>query len=80
MTSTTKKLLEDALRLPAEEREALAGRLFESLDVDDPEAEVAWQKEIEARITELDEGKVKPVPWSEARRMIFGVGDDPSAS
>lgn len=78
MTSTTKKLLEDALRLPADERETLAGRLFESLERDDPDAEVAWQKEIETRITELDEGQVKPIPWSEARRMIFG--DDPSAS
>jgi putative addiction module component (TIGR02574 family) len=72
MSSKTKKLLEEALRLPPAEREALAGRLFDSLEKDDPGAEVAWQAEVERRIAELDQGKVKPIPWAEARRIIFG--------
>jgi putative addiction module component (TIGR02574 family) len=71
MTTQEKKLLAEALRLPSRERESLAGELFDSLEPEDREAEAAWQAEIERRITELDEGKVKPIPWSEARRMIF---------
>jgi putative addiction module component (TIGR02574 family) len=80
MTSKAKKLLDEALRLSPAEREALAGRLFDSLETDDPDAEAAWQAEIERRITELDQGKVKPIPWAEARRTIFGDADDPAES
>lgn len=72
MTSKTKKLLDEALRLPAAERQALAGQLFDSLETDDPDAEAAWEAEIKRRISELDQGKVKPVSWAKARRMIFG--------
>jgi putative addiction module component (TIGR02574 family) len=76
MTSKAKKLLDEALQLSPSEREALAGQIFDSLETDDPDAEGAWQAEIERRITELDQGVVKPIPWSEARRMIFEDADD----
>jgi putative addiction module component (TIGR02574 family) len=76
MTSKANKLLNEALRLPPAEREAMAGRLFDSLERDDQDAETAWQAEIERRIAELDQGKVKPIPWSKARRLIFGDSDD----
>ncbi len=71
MNSKTKKLLDEALRLPPAEREALAGKLFDSLETDDPDAEAAWQTEIARRIADLDQDKVKPIPWTEARCMIF---------
>ena len=68
-----KKVLQEALRLPAEARAALAGRLLESLDGPvDEDAEAAWSKEIARRIDDLDKGKVKTVPWSVARRQIVG--------
>jgi putative addiction module component (TIGR02574 family) len=76
MTSKAKKLLDEALQLSSAEREALAGQIFDSLETDDPDAEGAWQAEIERRITELDQGVVKPIPLSEARRMIFEDADD----
>jgi putative addiction module component (TIGR02574 family) len=76
MKSKTKKLLEEALRLEPAERAALAGELFDSLETNDPEAEAAWEAEIERRIAELDQGKVKPIPWADARRMIFETTDD----
>jgi putative addiction module component (TIGR02574 family) len=76
MTTKAKKLLDEALRLTPAEREALAGQLFDSLETDDPNAEAAWQAEIERRIAELDQGKVKAIPWAEARRLIFGDVDD----
>ncbi len=66
-------LLKEALKLPPEARAALAGYLLESLDQEvDEGAEAAWQVEIDRRLRELDSGKVKPIPWSEARRKIAG--------
>ena len=68
-----KKVLEEALRLPAEARAALAGHLLESLDDSvDEDVELAWSKEIARRIEDLDRGKVKTVPWSVVRRQILG--------
>jgi len=70
----SKQLLEEALRLPAEERAALAGELLDSLDADvDPEAEVAWALEIRARVNEVESGRATTVPWSEARRRIHAA-------
>lgn len=73
MKPSHKKVLQEALRLPAEARAALAGHLLESLDgAVDEDAEAAWSKEIARRIDDLDKGKVKTVPWSVARRQIVG--------
>lgn len=76
MSAKAKKLLEEALQLSPAEREALAGQLFDSLETDNPDAEAAWQTEVEKRIQEMDQGQVKPIPWDEARQMIFGNTDD----
>jgi putative addiction module component (TIGR02574 family) len=78
MASKAKKLLDEALRLSPAERELLAGQLFDSLETNDPDSETAWQAEIERRSADLDQGKVKAIPWAEARRMIFGDADDSS--
>jgi putative addiction module component (TIGR02574 family) len=73
MRLAPKKVLEEALRLPAEARAAIAGRLIESLDDSvDEDAEAAWSKEIARRIDDLDKGKIKTVSWSVARRQILG--------
>ena len=64
------------MRLSSAERATLAGQLFDSLETDDPDAEAAWQAEIQRRVAELDQGKVKPIPWAIARQMIFGDADD----
>jgi len=66
------KLLEEALKLPAEARAALAGFLLDSLDeAIDPDAEAAWEAEIAQRLKDLESGKVRPIPWAEARRAIL---------
>ncbi len=70
----SKQLLLEALRLPEEERAALAGELIESLDTEvDPDAEAAWAAEIRARVSEVESGHAKTVPWSEARRRIHAA-------
>ena len=74
MTEEVSDLLKKALALPAEARAALAGSLLESLeDIVDASAEEAWSQEIARRIEELDSGKVKPIPWAEARRQISAI-------
>ena len=69
-------LLSDALRLPEDQRAALAAALIESLDsAVDEDAETAWSVEIGARIRELEDSHVKTVPWPDARQMI--MADEP---
>ena len=70
--SDPKRLLED-LRLPAEERAALAGALIESLDLEVDEVEAAWSVEIGRRLERVDAGVAKTIPWSEARRRILAA-------
>jgi putative addiction module component (TIGR02574 family) len=66
-------ILKDALKLPPEARAALAGTLLDSLDdTVDPDAESAWKAEILLRLKEIDQGKVKLMPWPEARTKISG--------
>ena len=73
MRSDVTRLLEEALKLPPDARAALAGSLIESLDETvDENAEAAWAEEIRRRLEELDAGRSKPIPWSQARRMILG--------
>jgi putative addiction module component (TIGR02574 family) len=72
MKRDTAKILEEALKPPIEARAALAGSLLESLDeVVDENVEATWADEIARRVDELNTGKVKTVPWSEARRRIL---------
>ena len=66
-------ILKEALKLPPEARAALAGTLIDSLDdTVDRDAESAWEAEILFRLKEIDEGKVRLMPWSEARTKISG--------
>jgi putative addiction module component (TIGR02574 family) len=74
MNRDVSELLERALALPPEARAALAGSLLDSLDATvDVSAEEEWSKEIARRIEEIDSGKVKPIPWAEARRQISAL-------
>ena len=72
MKPNHQKVLKEALGLPPEARAALAGHLLDSLDDSvDEDAELAWSNEISRRIDDLDRRRVKPVPWSVARRQIL---------
>ena len=81
MSPETEKLLREALRLPPEARAALAGHLIESLDREvDEGVEAAWSAEIAQRVKDLEGGKVRPLPWAEARRQIMRPGSESSES
>jgi putative addiction module component (TIGR02574 family) len=74
MNEEISEILKKALALPSEARAALAGSLLESLDdTVDASVEESWRREIARRVEELDSGKVKPIPWAEARRQISAI-------
>lgn len=77
MSQTVAKLLAEALDLPEAERGELATKLIDSLDPDrNDEVEAAWSAEIRQRLEDLRTGRVQPVPWPEARRLILEDGDE----
>ena len=68
MSSDTKKLLEEALRLPGSERLRLAERLLATCDGGpDSGAAEAWEQEIARRSRDIEDGLVEPIPWSEVK-------------
>ncbi len=65
------KLLEEALKLPPDERAALADSLLRSLEGPvDPVVDAAWRAEIRRRVADLDAG-APTIPWAEARAEIM---------
>jgi putative addiction module component (TIGR02574 family) len=73
MTPNVQQLFNNALQLSDEDRAELAGLLLGSLDEGhDTDAQAAWSDEIARRLEELNNGAIKPVPWSEVRRRLAG--------
>ncbi|HZV88340.1 MAG TPA: addiction module protein [Candidatus Binatus sp.] len=71
MTEQASNLLEKALTLSEEERAELACSLIDSLDPTvDEGAASAWDQEIAQRISDLDSGRAKTVPWEEVRGRL----------
>jgi putative addiction module component (TIGR02574 family) len=71
MIEQASNLLQRALTLSEEERAELACSLIDSLDPTvDEGAESAWDQEIARRISDLDSGRAKTVPWEEVRGRI----------
>jgi putative addiction module component (TIGR02574 family) len=72
MNRELEEIFREALKLPPEARAALAGSLLESLEEEvDEVIEESWCMELKRRLSELDSGKAKVIPWSEARRRIL---------
>jgi putative addiction module component (TIGR02574 family) len=69
MTPEVSRLLEQALSLSVEEREALAESLISNLDGKvDEEVQAAWEAEIGKRIADLDSGEARTTTWAEVRK------------
>mgnify|MGYP001608323489 CR=1 FL=1 len=72
MTRDAKKILKEALKLPADARASIVDELQASLSAEaDPEVDAAWAAEIQRRIEALQAGTVKSIPWSEVRRKLW---------
>jgi len=66
---STAKLLEQAMLLPADEREDLAARLLDSLEPS-PGISIDDHEEIEARAAEARRG-VPGVSWNDVKRTLL---------
>jgi putative addiction module component (TIGR02574 family) len=69
MESELEKLTTEVLKLPAEERAALAQLLMASLE-DDSDIDQAWSDEVERRIADLDAGIEQAIPMEEALAQV----------
>ena len=68
MTSQTQAILDAALALPEAERALLVERLLETLSPEQGElSDEELFAELERRRAEVEQGQVKPGPWSEVR-------------
>jgi putative addiction module component (TIGR02574 family) len=68
MTQEVRAILDAALALPEVERAALAERLLESLSPEpDPASNEEFATELDRRRDEIEQGLMKPIPWSDVR-------------
>ena len=71
MSKAPSEVLADALRLEPDARADVAAELLASLDGPvDPDAETAWDAEIERRIEAIEAGAIRLEPWSDVKRRI----------
>lgn len=76
MPNDAAKLLSELLALPEKDRAFIAAGLLQSLrGVEVEGAEEAWDAEIARRVEEVKSGKIKLIPWAEARRRMMGEGE-----
>lgn len=65
MTSISKKIEQEVLSLPVQDRVELIDRLIESLNLPrDPEIDRLWAEEGEKRFSDIETGSVAPIPGS----------------
>jgi putative addiction module component (TIGR02574 family) len=77
MARNLKKVLQDAVQLPEQDRATLAGLLIETLDpADEPNVEAAWSQEIKRRLDEVDAGAVELISWEEVRAELFALPNE----
>lgn len=73
MNKSAEKILQEALTMSAQDRAFIAERLITSLDtVMDTDVEIAWQQEIQKRLSEVESGEVTCLPWEEVRKRLPG--------
>ncbi len=64
-------MLADALRLDSAARAELATERLASLDGPaDPDAESAWDAEVDRRIEAIEAGTIRLEPWQQVKRRI----------
>ena len=68
MSPETQSVYQAALALPEAERVLLTERLIEALSPEEAElTDDEMLAELERRRADVEEGRVKPIPWSDVR-------------
>ena len=63
------KILDKALKLPEEERAFISEKLYQSLHLQiDDEIETVWKEEIDKRLEEIENGRVKLINWDDVKK------------
>lgn len=70
MTGRARALLDELLKLPADELREVMEEVEASGLLPDPDDDPAWVAELERRIQSVESGAVKPIPWAEARKKL----------
>ncbi|WP_373691608.1 addiction module protein [Hyalangium versicolor] len=72
MDDRARKLLEEALHLPAEERAYLAAELSASVEREESpgDLEKAWAEELEHRVHRVDSGESELTDWATVRARL----------
>jgi putative addiction module component (TIGR02574 family) len=73
VSSAARKVIDEALKLPEDERAEIAGELLESLDVSGAALGLSSETiedRIARRLAEADGGSVTPLSWDDAQRFI----------
>lgn len=77
MSESAQQLIASALQLAPADRAVIANAILASLESESDSSESseireAWSDEISNRIADIDSGRVKTIPSSEAWKMIDG--------
>ena len=73
MSKALTEITKEAIQLPRQQRLVLAGLLLELEDGGaDPQADEAWEQEIQARIKAVDDGTAVGISYEEAMRQAQG--------
>jgi putative addiction module component (TIGR02574 family) len=70
VTADAKKIFEQALALPEQERAALIDVLADSLQADDDDLSPEWNAEIARRIEAVERGESRLIPGDEVEARI----------
>jgi hypothetical protein len=70
VTDAAKKLLEQVLALPEEDRRWLRDKLLDRLPTEDPQTEAAWAEEAVRRLERAERGEAKLLSYDEVRAHV----------
>jgi hypothetical protein len=70
VTDAAKKLLEQVLALPEEDRRWLRDKLLDRLPTENPQTEAAWAEEAVRRLERAERGEAKLLSYDEVRAHV----------
>jgi putative addiction module component (TIGR02574 family) len=71
MSARVEKIIAEAMQLSSQDRATIAERLISSLEpLMDSNIELAWQREVQQRVMDIESGNVVCIPWEEVRERL----------
>jgi putative addiction module component (TIGR02574 family) len=73
MSSRARKILQEALGLPEEDRLLIAAELRNSADAPPEEVEEAWRAEVMRRLKSIEDGTAVLHEWEDVERELLDI-------